>query len=262
MKKLIILFVTALLVGCQSNQSAEEKQEEPQQVVKTDHHSENIAKVFEAHGGFEKWASMKQLSYTKGGESTVTNLANRKIKLVSDQRTIGYDGENVWVMPDTIEVGNARFYHNLYFYFYSFPFVVGDPGVFYEDIEPKEILGTTYNGIKITYGEGVGDTPKDYYIIWYNPETYKMEWLMYTVTYRSGERNENYRLINYGEWAELEGLLLPTSLQWYQYQDDVIGEKRGDKVAFENISISAEAPSDDIFAMPEGAQLAPMPTRE
>ena len=165
-------------------------------------------------------------------------------------------------MPDTVEVGNARFYHNLYFYFYAFPFVVGDPGVFYEDVEPKEILGTTYNGIKITYDEGVGDSPKDYYIIWYNPETYKMEWLMYTVTFRSGERNENYRLINYGDWAEFEGLLLPTSLQWYQYQDDVIGEKRGNKVVFENINISTEAPSEDIFAMPQGAQLAPMPTRE
>lgn len=257
MKNLIPLFALTLFVACQSNKPAETVQEEPQQFVSSEHHSENITKIFEAHGGYEKWASMKQLSYLKRGEQTIVNLQNRKIKLVSDTKTIGYDGENVWVMPDTVEVGNARFYHNLYFYFFAFPFVVGDPGVFYEDVEPREILGATYNGIKISYDKGVGDTPKDFYIIWYNSETYKMEYLMYTVTYRSGEVNENYRLINYEQWEDFDGLLLPTVIQWYDFKEDVIGEK-GNRVVFENISISSQMPDDSQFDMPEGAQLAPM----
>ena len=256
MKNLLVLFVLALMVGCQSNQSAEANQEEPQQVVKTDHHSENVAKLFEAHGGFEKWASMKQLSYVKRGESTITNLVNRKIRLESEKQTIGFDGEKVWIAPDTVDASRARFYHNLYFYFYAMPFVVGDPGAFYEDVEPKEIKGITYSGIKITYGEGVGDSPDDFYIIWYDPETYKMEWLMYTVTYRSGEANENYRLIKYDQWAEVEGLMLPTAIQWHEYKDEVAGDM-SNEVIFENIKLSQEAPSEDIFEMPENAQIAP-----
>ncbi len=259
MKNVLVLLALALICSCQSNQPAENSQEIPRQEPVTSHHSANITKVFDAHGGFAAWSEMKNLSYVKRGEETVVNLQNRKIRLVSERRTIGYDGENVWVMPDTIEVGNARFYHNLYFYFYSFPFVIGDPGVFYEDLESKEILGKEYNGIKITYGDGVGDTPKDYYIVWYDPQTYKMEWLMYTVTFRSGERNENYRLINYDQWQEIEGLLLPTSIQWYNYKDGVIGDK-GNNVVFEDVKISKQMPSDDLFAMPEGAQLAPMPS--
>ncbi len=261
MKKLLLLFALALMVGCQSNQSSETTEEAPQQKIVTEHHSENIAKVFEAHGGYENWASMKQLSYTKGAESTVTNLSNRKIKLVSDQMTIGFDGENVWVTPDTVDASRSRFYHNLYFYFYAMPFVVGDPGVFYEDVDPMEIKGTTYNGVKISYGEGIGDSPEDYYIIWYNPESYKMEWLMYTVTYRSGEANENYRLIKYDQWAEFEGIMLPTAIQWHQYEDNAVGDMRNE-VIFENIKLSKEAPSDNMFNMPQGAQIAPGPSAE
>jgi hypothetical protein len=41
------------------------------------------------------------------------------------------------------------------------PFVLGDPGISYEDLADKEILGLNYGVIKISYGAGVGDSPKD-----------------------------------------------------------------------------------------------------
>ncbi|MEQ9402086.1 MAG: DUF6503 family protein [Cyclobacteriaceae bacterium] len=259
MKYLITsIIIISLATGCQPNQPAENAGAEEVTPAPTEHHSENLAKIFEAHGGFQKWASMKQLSYTKGGESTITNLSNRKIRLVSEKQTIGFDGENVWITPDSVDAGRARFYHNLYFYFYAMPFVVGDPGAFYKDVDPRKIKGEPLNGIKVSYGESVGDSPEDFYIIWYDPETYKMKWLMYTVTFRSGEANENYRLIKYDQWAEFEGLLLPTTIQWHEYKDGIEGEM-SNEVVFENIALSTEAPSEDLFEMPEGAQIAPPP---
>ena len=137
------------------------------------------------------------------------------------------------------------------------PFVVGDPGVSYEDMEQRELKGKTYNGIKISYGEGVGDAPDDNYIIWYDPQTNKMEWLMYTVTYGNNEPNEQYRLIKYDQWSDFEELLLPTKIQWYQYEEDSVGDVAGE-VAFENIKLSKLVPNQDLFEMPEGAQIAPM----
>jgi len=261
MKNLIVLFALVLLIGCQPNQSAESSKETSTQAPETSHHSENISKIFEAHGGFDKWATMKQLSYMKGGESTVTNLVNRKIRLESEKQTIGFDGEKVWVAPDTVDASRSRFYHNLYFYFYAMPFVVGDAGAFYEDVEPMEIKGSTHKGVKVTYGEGVGDSPDDFYIIWFDPETYRMEWLMYTVTYRSGEANENYRLIKYDQWGEFEGISLPTTIQWHTYEEGVVGDVRNE-VLFEDIKLTQEAPSEDLFEMPEGAQIAPRPAAE
>lgn len=246
------------MTSCSTSNEQKENKIGEDSYVKPAHHSESITKIFEAHGGFEKWSEMQSLSYLRGEETTVTNLQNRKIRLESPTQTIGFDGENVWISPDSLDASRARFYHNLYFYFYAMPFVVGDPGVFYEAVEPREIKGKMYNGVKVSYDNGVGDSPKDNYIVWVDPESNLMEWLMYTVTFRSGESSESYNLIKYGDWKNVNGLTLPTKLEWYTYEDGVAGESRNEAI-FENVQLSEEAPSNDLFEMPENAQIAPPP---
>ncbi|WP_370088120.1 DUF6503 family protein [Ekhidna sp.] len=257
MKNLTYLAIVMLIAACQPGKKAEENQTEEVAYQAPEHHSESLTKVLDAHGGYELWSKMKSLSYTKGDEYTITNLQNRKIRLETPEQTIGFDGKEVWVTPDTVDASRARFYHNLYFYFYAMPFVVGDPGAFHEDVEPRELKGKTYNGIKISYGENIGDAPDDSYILWLDPATNKMEWLMYTVTYRSGEPNDTYKLIKYDQWTVVNGLTLPTAIQWYQFENDVVGEMRNE-VKFENIELSVEPPSDSLFVMPENAQIAPL----
>ncbi|WP_436514342.1 DUF6503 family protein [Ekhidna sp. To15] len=258
MKNLIYLATLAFMVACQPATQKEATEQEAPAYQKPDHHSESLTKVFDAHGGYEPWSAMKSLSYMKEDESTITNLQNRKIRLESPKQTIGFDGTDVWVTPDSVDTERTRFYHNLYFYFYAMPFVVGDPGAYYEDVEARELNGKTYNGIKVSYGVGVGDAPDDNYIIWYDQETYKMEWLMYTVTFRTGEATDNYKLIRYENWDTFNGLLLPTSIQWYNYDGEAVGEARDDATVFENIQLSTEAPDESLFEKPEGAFIAPL----
>lgn len=262
MKYTYPLLIALAIWSCQPKTNQEEhKQEqvsEQQPVYQTpDHHSPSLTKVFDAHGGYEKWSKMKSLAYTKGEEGTITNLHNRKIRLESPQQIIGFDGEQVWVLPDTVDASRARFYHNLYFYFYAMPFVVGDPGAYYESVDPMDLGGNIYEGIKVSYGSGVGDAPDDNYILWYDPETFQMEWLMYTVTYSSGEPNEEYRLIKYGDWQSVEGLMLPGSMQWYQYDGAQVGEPRGEATLFTDVALTLNYPEESIFTVPEGAQIAP-----
>jgi hypothetical protein len=257
--RIIITSILALVIlwSCDAPTKSEQAIEIPEPVAITvDHHSPTISKVFAAHGGFANWAAMKQLSYTKGGENTVTNLQNRKIRLDSDNQTIGYDGNQVWIAPDTLDASRTRFYHNLYFYFYAMPFVLGDPNTFFEDMPERELAGKSYKGVRVSFGENVGDSPKDYYIVWYDPATFKMEWLMYTVTFKSGEVNENYSLIKYDQWVDVNGMLLPQKLQWYTFKDDVLGDVRNEAI-FENIKLSTEAPADSLFVMPANAKVAP-----
>ncbi|WP_424962514.1 DUF6503 family protein [Ekhidna sp.] len=256
MKYLTILSLV-VLIACQPNKQNQDTEEEAKAYEAPKHHSESLTKVLDAHGSHEQWSKMKYLSYTKGEEYTITNLQNRKIRVESPDQTIGFGGTDVWVTPDTVDASRARFYHNLFFYFYAMPFVVGDPGAFYEDVEPRELKGKTYNGIKISYGENVGDAPDDNYILWFDPETNKMEWLMYTVTYRSGEPSDTYKLIRYDQWSEFNGLLLPTAIQWHQYKGDSVGEM-SNEVRFENIQVTEESPADSLFVMPENAQIAPL----
>lgn len=257
MKNLLPIILLLAGSACGPVKNTEVVKEKEVSHVKYARHSENIDKVFKAHGGYSTWAEMKELSFKKGEERHLISLINRHSIIEAPDRTIGFDGNQVWVSPDSAKAEGARFYHNLYFYFYAMPFVLGDPGVFYEDIEDREILGKTYSGIKISYDNGVGDSPKDNYIIWYDSETYKMEWLMYTVTFRSREVSQNYRLIKYDKWGEFGGLVLPTTIQWHHFENDTIGIMRNE-VVFNSIFISEKAPRKNLFQMPEDAQTAPL----
>ena len=221
------------------------------------HHSGAITNVLNAHGGYDKWAEMQGLAFTlANGERHQIELHSRKVLVEGEKRTIGFDGTDVWVVPDSLTNG-ARFYHNLYFYFYAMPFVLGDPGINYEDVGSRELFGMNLRGIKVSYGDGVGDSPKDNYILYYDDESRQMRALMYTVTFRSQEASDKFNLIKYDEWQDVEGILLPKKLQWYNYKNDSIGEMRNEAI-FSEVMVSKDKPDDKIFLKPEGAGVAGM----
>lgn len=261
MKNCIAFILIGVLGACQPAKKEEVAQLEIKMPTRLARHSASIDKIFKAHGGFEIWSGMKQLDFTKGDERHTIGLKTRESVISSPNRTIGFDGQEVWVAPAAAKIDGARFYHNLYFYFYAMPFVLGDPGVFYEDLAERNILGTPYAGVKISYDDGVGDSPKDNYIVWYDKDTNKMEWLMYTVTYRSGETSEEYHLIKYSQWENFDGLTLPKVLQWYEFENDSVGNMRNE-VVFDSISISKEQPAKHLFTRAEDAQIAPLFVRE
>ena len=73
--------------------------------------------------------------------------------------------------------------------FLTMPFVLADDGINYQDVEPLVFEGKTYPGIQISYESGVGESSEDEYKVYYDPETNKMTWLGYTVTYFSKEKS-------------------------------------------------------------------------
>jgi hypothetical protein len=257
MKKYFLFSLLALLMACQGAKT-EDKTEAAVITKPTYNHPESIDRVFDAHGGYDNWTKLKTLSYENGGSKTLVELQNRYIFIESENQTVGFDGENVWVNPPSENAEGQRMRYNLMFYFYAFPFVVGDPGVNYEAMAAIELGGQSYNATKISYDSGIGDAPNDSYIILSNPESNKMQWLMYTATF-GGETSNRYSLIKYEGWKEMGGVVLPSSLQWYQYADGVLGEPRGDARLFENIEVSEAYPSMENFVAPEGAQVLSNP---
>lgn len=226
---------------------------------------ESATAVMEAHGGMDLWKSLGGLVFQKGdgeeAETHITNLWDRRIRVENSKYTIGFDGTDVWVSPADAEMrGSARFYHNLYFYFYAMPFVLGDPGIYYEEVPDLELMGKTYGGVKISYAPNVGDSPDDNYILYYDKATHQMEWLMYTVTYRGGGPSDKYSLIKYGDWQDVPtggaSVRLPKSITWYNYEDGVVGDARGG-AEFPMVSVSAEPPLDSRFARPEDSRIDP-----
>ena len=254
MKNIILVLLFISVGSCQPTSNEDNKETEDIQAVGA-HHSKSIQNVFEAHGGFEAWSNQRQLTFERGGEKHVVELQSRKVRIEAADWTIGSDGSDVWISPlENSYKGDPRFFHNLYFYFFSMPFVVGDPGVFYEELEDREILGVNYGAVQISYDAGVGDSPKDNYIVYYDKVTNKMAWLMYTVTFRSQESSENFSLIKYEDWKDISGVVLPSKLVWYVYKDGVVGAPRRE-VIFENITLSTGIPENALFVIPPDGKI-------
>ena len=247
----IYFYCFAFLAACSSGDenSADKKPAYP----------DYFGKVLQAHGELEKWKQMGTLQYRlqKDDQTEIhlIDLTNRKDLIKTSNYTLGYNGEKVWVSPEAAAFPgkSAKFYHNLYFYFLSIPFVLADPGVTYEQLENMELQGKQYQQIEVAFGEGVGDSPEDKYRLLINPETNQLEWLLYTVTFFDGQPSDKFNALKYDDYQEHKGLLFPHKLTGYAYEEGQVGEVRY-VVHFDQLQLAEEQPDQQQFEMPQQAE--------
>ncbi len=218
-----------------------------------------------AQGGLDLWRSYASLSFDIPRQQDtvhhVVDLWSRKTLQTTRNYQLGFDGEDVWVAPNLEAYsGNARFANGLDFYFFAIPFVLADPGANSEELGLMRIDDKEYEAVKISYDAGVGDSPTDYYIVHFDPETYRLTHLLYTATYFSGEPTENYNARVYGDWQEVDGLSLPGKISSYHWDGETrrLGEKRGETL-FTQIELHKSPLDTGIFQKPEEAEVAPPP---
>ncbi|WP_289045896.1 DUF6503 family protein [uncultured Olleya sp.] len=261
---LYTLCIALLVVSCKNEtQSTPKDSPMPKEVTKTvatKTYPENITKVFDAHGGIDNWNALQALEFTitkpTGKEVTTVNLKTRQSVITMPNHTLGFDGNNVWLNSKNEEAykGNPKFYYNLMFYFNAMPFVLADNGINYGDAKPLVFEGVTYPGIKISYDNGIGSSSDDEYIVYYNPETFKMEWLAYTVTFNTKAKSEKWSFIKYGKWQTIEGVVVPDTLTWYVVEDNLPVKKRND-LPFTDVKLFKKALPVSTFVKPETAEV-------
>ena len=223
-------------------------------------------KAIEAHGGIETWQKQKQFSFTitshRGDQSRqeeiITDLNNRYELISGDGYQLGYEGKNYWqVLDDTsMQKKNTRFLINLQFYFLAMPFILTDPGVHVEEIGKKNMAGKEYDVLKATFDAGTGVASEDQYILYMNPKTHQLEYMLYSVTYFNKENAEKYNANHYANWQEVDGLLLPQKIISYIWDEEKqeLGDKRIEKV-FSDLKFSESKPDPALFALPKGAMV-------
>jgi hypothetical protein len=220
---------------------------------------DRIEKVFNTHGGLAAWKRKRTLSFeiaeSENPEKHTVDLYSRDEKIEMPDIAMGSEEGNIWLLDkNNAYKGDATFYHNLMFYFYAMPFVFADNGLMFSHTEPLEFEGKSYPGIQIGFADGVGFSPKDEYFIHYNPETHQMEWLGYTVTYRTGEKSDNVKWIRYDDWREVDDIVLPKSITWFEYEGQTFKGPRN-TVNFENVTLSETSQPDSFFDKPDGAKI-------
>ncbi len=260
MKNIIYLCLIALLfISCKEEKKATEPKTEPITIEKktTLKYPKNLLDIFDAHGGIENWQKMKSLIFTmetkNGDEIIATNLKSREALLTNKNSTIGFDGSKVWLENKSKEKYkgyNPIYGYNLMFYFYAMPFILADDGINYKDAEPLVFEGQTYPGIEITYNSGVGETPEDRYVLYYNATTFNMEWLGYTVNFVEGIDKKELHFRRYKDWQNVNGLILPKSIVGYTFKNDKPIKPKGTNV-FKDVKLSEKAFDLEMFKKTE-----------
>lgn len=258
MKKIIlVLFVATWIVSCKTDGKNEVSKVKETVVEHTrvdlSRYPQGLKDVLAAHGGLQKWSEMKSLTYSLDETETIADVQTRDIVVKSPTHTIGSLDGKVWIAQDSayFPQARARFYHNLMFYFYAMPFLLADNGIVYEEVEPLEFNGVIFPGIKVGFEAAVGDSPDDNYLMYYHPITKKMTWLAYTVTAGKKGKSDNFSFVNYKEWNEVNGLLLPTQLAWYKVENNRPTIPAGKVREFKSIDVDSGDMDTATFAKPE-----------
>ena len=263
MKKILCIATVLVFLGCKEipKQPIKEtmKAEETVEIMTIGAPAAAMNKVFDAHGGLANWKEKRTLSFTLPKSNTpethTVDLYSRREKIETPEMAMGYDGTDFWILDEKESYkGDPIFYHNLMFYFYAMPFVLADQGIMYSETEALEFEGQSYPGVRVTFKDGIGISSKDEYYLHYDPETYRMAWLGYTVTYRSGEKSDNIKWIRYNDWMSLNDLILPKSITWHDYEGRKIKEPRT-PTSFDQVTLEKSPKPDAFYARPENAKV-------
>ncbi|MCK5710433.1 MAG: hypothetical protein KAI07_07825 [Deltaproteobacteria bacterium] len=189
------------------------------------------------------------------------DLHSRNVLITGDTYKLGFDGQEAWIAPNMAALGlPPRFYSSTPFYFFGVPLLFADPGANIESLGTKELDGKEYNVVKISYNPGIGDTPDDNYVAYLDKETNRLKILHYIVTYpplmqgKSIEELERHAAV-YQQWQEVNGLIVPQKIVFFEWSDDKLGDKIVGSMTFENVSFKKKSPDQASFQKPEGAEI-------
>ncbi|MBT9394955.1 hypothetical protein KLP40_17450 [Hymenobacter sp. NST-14] len=223
-----------------------------------------LRQALEAHGGLAAWQQFGTMEYrmkstlgTPRDEKHLIDLRTRQTRIEGAGYQLGRDAQQqVWVSPAKAAFGDmsARFYHNLFFYFFSIPFVLADEGIVYEDLGLRTVAGQEYQALKVSYEAGRGDSAKDEYIAHFNPRTHRLELLLYTVTFFEPGKQATFNSLLYTDWQQADGLLLPRKMEGHKFANDQIGDLRY-QAEFSDVHLTRAQPAASLFAMPNGAEV-------
>lgn len=200
-----------------------------------------IWKAIEYQGGLSKWFANGPIyfrfNYRPQGQGkvrdtyqTVDTWSSKARHQLTDNPSVeyGWDGEKAWKYPADAEIAmNPRFWSLTPYYFIGLPFVLGDEGVILTLEEPTTLQGKEYSMVRVTYGEGIGDAPDDYYVLYLDKETSRLAALRYVVSYpgffpNGGQTAEKLMLFEGSQ--NIDDITLPERLPTYKWSDEHMGE--------------------------------------
>ena len=170
----------------------------------------------------------------------------------------GWDGTNAWYKPDTASIPyNTRFWSLTPYYFAGMPFLFADEGVNLSLEDPATYEGEEYHIVRVTFGDGVGDAPDDFYVLYIDQENFRLTAIRYVVSYPGyfpdgGHTQE--KLMTYEGEQMVGGITFPEKHRTFMWEAD---GSIGDYVTDITLSDVEFRPDTDksYFNVPEGSYI-------
>ena len=258
----LCLVVLVLICGC----AAHEKRAEPLQPATLP----GVAEIERAHG-IDAWKAHEafrcELTVEFAEKTTVdgiltftTDGGKSRLDLKGGTQLV-FDGERAWVSPDSATFKQARFHLLTWPYFAAVPFKLRDGGVrvgWMGDIPLGE--GKHYPALRLTFAANTGDSPRDWYILYRDPESNRLRAMAYIVTYGKPvtDRPEDPHAITYDGFTEIDGVTIATRWTFYDWVPGkgISGDPLG-RATLKNCHFTNVPPG--FFARPAGSAKEDVP---
>lgn len=129
------------------------------------------------------------------------------------------DGENFWTVRDGVRSYDpgalrlARRVSLLSHFFSNLPFKFAEPHANLEFKGEQTLEGVTYEKVRIHWGNGIGETPDDWFVLYVNKRTGIFEKLHYIAT---GRQDKGIFISDWTEPVRVAGILFPTRRTMYR----------------------------------------------
>lgn len=202
-----------------------------------------------------------------GGERALTadgtyDARTGRVRFVDEAGGVAvFDGQEAWLGAFAIDPPTQMRFHLLTWpYFLAAPWKLGDPGARLATPGARQLAGAERLAARMTFGEGIGDTPDDWYVVYADSDDSHLIALAYVVTYGKSleEAQAAPHAATYDAFEIVNGLRLPTHLTLWNWSAEagLVGEPLG-TVQFSDLRFGPVP--DSTFAPPAGAQRVPAP---
>ncbi len=245
----IILIVSPILIL-----SCKEKKSGPDPRL---NQPEEFKRLLDTHGDWEKWIEAESFSFAMVHETTLEwenhyiSLLDGKTRIDADLFQAGNDGEKVWISPNrqSFPGQSVRFYHRLYSTFLSIPYLLTDTLTTVKKIENQTFNGKSYEGLEAILKPGTHPGPSDRYVLLIDPDTGRLAWVLFVVTYFD-KNNQVQEALSYDDYRDADGLIFPRVITGYQVENDSSKRIRY-QVSFSDVFLVNEKLDDELFEMPK-----------
>jgi|GEM_PF-347279 len=194
------------------------------------------------------------------GRFTFDTSLNRVRADMKDGTVVIYKDGEAWMWPANSQLQRARFHILTWPYFLAAPFKLRDPGSRLEAMQPAMFNGKPHPVARLTFGDGVGDSPDDWYIAYADPGTNWLRGMAYIVTFgKDTPASEAVpHAIMYDDFARINGVIIARRWSFWNWnlEQGIHSEPRG-YGRLSNLRFVRVSP--DWFNPPADAKVLAMP---